>query len=100
MTFALAQRYPADFDGIVAIAPWVNPLEWARRSSATCRRSTQPATSAHPRDARRPTATGRILWKAAAAVLFDRLAGTPVVLGNPTVIRGVGVTLRYPVRKA
>jgi feruloyl esterase len=24
-----AQRYPADFDGIVAIAPWVNPLEWA-----------------------------------------------------------------------
>lgn len=33
--------------------------------------------------------------------LFDRLAGTPSVLGNPTVIRGVGVThLRYPVRKA
>jgi pimeloyl-ACP methyl ester carboxylesterase len=24
-----AQRYPADFDGIVAIAPWVSPLEWA-----------------------------------------------------------------------
>jgi hypothetical protein len=23
------QRYPADFDGIVAIAPWINPLEWA-----------------------------------------------------------------------
>ena len=33
--------------------------------------------------------------------LFDHLAGTPVVLGNPTVIAGVGVThLRYPVRKA
>ena len=33
--------------------------------------------------------------------LFDRLAGTPAVLGNPTVIQGVGVThLRYPVRKA
>ena len=33
--------------------------------------------------------------------LFDRLADTPVVLGNPTVIQGVGVThLRYPVRKA
>ena len=33
--------------------------------------------------------------------LFDRLAGTPNVLGNPTVIAGVGVThLRYPVRKA
>ena len=33
--------------------------------------------------------------------LFDRLAGTPVVLGNPTAIQGVGVThLRYPVRKA
>ena len=33
--------------------------------------------------------------------LFDRLAGTPVVLGNPTVMPGVGVThLRYPVRKA
>ena len=33
--------------------------------------------------------------------LFDRLAGGPVVLGNPTVIPGVGVThLRYPVRKA
>ena len=33
--------------------------------------------------------------------LFDRLVGTPVVLGNPTVIPGVGVThLRYPVRKA
>jgi dihydrofolate reductase len=33
--------------------------------------------------------------------LFDRLAGTPSVLGNPTVVAGVGVThLRYPVRKA
>jgi len=32
--------------------------------------------------------------------LFDRLTGTPVVLGNPTVIPGVGVThLRYPVLK-
>ena len=30
--------------------------------------------------------------------LFDRLASTPVVLGNPTVVAGVGVThLRYPV---
>jgi dihydrofolate reductase len=33
--------------------------------------------------------------------LFDRLDGTPAVLGNPTVVAGVGVThLRYPVRKA
>ena len=33
--------------------------------------------------------------------LFDHLAGTPALLGNPTVIAGVGVThLRYPVRKA
>jgi dihydrofolate reductase len=33
--------------------------------------------------------------------LFDRLADTPVVLGNPAVIHGVGVThLRYLVRKA
>ena len=32
--------------------------------------------------------------------LFDHLAGTPAVLGNPRVIPGVGVThLRYPVRK-
>ena len=32
--------------------------------------------------------------------LFDHLADTPAVLGNPTVIAGVGVThLRYPVRK-
>jgi dihydrofolate reductase len=32
--------------------------------------------------------------------LFDRLAGTPSVLGNPKVVQGVGVThLRYPVRK-
>ena len=32
---------------------------------------------------------------------FDHLAGTPAVLGNPTVIPGVGVThLRYPVRTA
>jgi dihydrofolate reductase len=31
--------------------------------------------------------------------LFDRLAGTPLVLGDPTVVHGVGVThLRYPVR--
>jgi len=31
--------------------------------------------------------------------LFDNLAKTPVVLGNPTVVAGVGVThLRYPVR--
>lgn len=30
--------------------------------------------------------------------LFDHLVGTPMVLGNPTVIHGVGVThLRYPV---
>ena len=33
--------------------------------------------------------------------LFDHLGGTPAVLGNPTVIAGVGVThLRYSVRKA
>lgn len=33
--------------------------------------------------------------------LFDRLEGTPVRLGDPTVIAGVGVThLRYPVRRA
>jgi dihydrofolate reductase len=33
--------------------------------------------------------------------LFDHLAGTPLVLGNPTVVPGVGVThLRYTVRKA
>jgi dihydrofolate reductase len=33
--------------------------------------------------------------------LFDRLAGTPSILGNPTVVKGVGVThLRYPVHKA
>ena len=33
--------------------------------------------------------------------LFEHLAGTPAVLGNPRVIQGVGVThLRYPVRKA
>jgi dihydrofolate reductase len=31
--------------------------------------------------------------------LFDHLADTPAVLGNPTVVSGVGVThLRYPVR--
>ena len=33
--------------------------------------------------------------------LFEHLAGTPAVLGNPTVVAGVGVThLRYPVHKA
>jgi len=33
--------------------------------------------------------------------LFDHLAGTPAVLGNPTVIAGAGVThLRYPVNQA
>ena len=33
--------------------------------------------------------------------LFDHLAATPAVLGNPTVIAGVGVThLRYPVRNS
>jgi dihydrofolate reductase len=33
--------------------------------------------------------------------LFDHLANTPVVLGNPTVVAGVGVThLRYPVRRS
>ena len=33
--------------------------------------------------------------------LFDHLAGTPALLGNPAVTPGVGVThLRYPVRKA
>jgi len=32
--------------------------------------------------------------------LFDHLAGAPAVLGNPTVISGVGVThLRFPVRR-
>lgn len=32
--------------------------------------------------------------------LFDHLAGTPAILGNPAVIAGVGVThLRYPVRQ-
>ena len=34
-------------------------------------------------------------------VVIMHLAGTPAVVGNPTVISGVGVThLRYPVRKA
>ena len=33
--------------------------------------------------------------------LFDRLAETPTVLGNPTVIQSVGVThMRYPVCEA
>src|SRR5436190_12031127 len=33
--------------------------------------------------------------------LFDHLARTPAVLGNPTAIQGVGVThLRYPVRNS
>jgi dihydrofolate reductase len=33
--------------------------------------------------------------------LFENLAVTPAVLGNPTVVAGAGVThLRYPVRKA
>jgi dihydrofolate reductase len=33
--------------------------------------------------------------------LFDRLEGTPALLGDPTVTQGVGVThLRYPVRRA
>jgi len=33
--------------------------------------------------------------------LFDHIVGTPVTLGNPTVVAGVGVThLRYPVRTA
>lgn len=33
--------------------------------------------------------------------LFDRLAGAPAILGNPTVVPGIGVThLRYPVRRA
>ena len=33
--------------------------------------------------------------------LFDHLAGTPAVLGNPSVVAGVGVThLRYSVRKS
>jgi dihydrofolate reductase len=32
--------------------------------------------------------------------LFDHLANTPVVLGDPTVVTGVGVThLRYPVQR-
>lgn len=32
--------------------------------------------------------------------LFDHLANTPIVLGNPTVVAGVGVThLRYPVTR-
>ena len=32
--------------------------------------------------------------------LFDHLAKTPIVLGNPTVVAGVGVThLRYPVQR-
>jgi hypothetical protein len=32
--------------------------------------------------------------------LFDGLANTPAVLGNPTVVAGEGVThLRYPVHR-
>ncbi|MDQ6603061.1 MAG: dihydrofolate reductase family protein [Chloroflexota bacterium] len=35
----------------------------------------------------------------AGVPLFDRLRNAPVLLGNPTVVAGVGVThLRYPVR--
>jgi dihydrofolate reductase len=38
------------------------------------------------------------VWLGAGVRLFDRLEDTPLVLGNPTVVTGVGVThLRYPV---
>lgn len=41
------------------------------------------------------------LFLGAGIPLFDGLTETPLTLGNPTVIPGVGVThLRYPVRKA
>lgn len=36
----------------------------------------------------------------AGVPLFDRVANAPIVLGDPTVVAGVGVThLRYPVRR-
>jgi hypothetical protein len=57
-----------------------------------------------PSGRRRPTRAARSGWDAAAMLLgagvrlFDHLANTPVVLGNPTVVTGAGVThLRYPV---
>ena len=46
------------------------------------------------------TVHGRSVAVVVSRELFDRLSGTPAVLGNPRVITGVGVThLRYPVRK-
>ncbi|MEO8634673.1 MAG: tannase/feruloyl esterase family alpha/beta hydrolase [Gemmatimonadales bacterium] len=42
-TLMEAQRFPADFDGIVAIASAYNFLAFTTRSCAICRRSTRPA---------------------------------------------------------
>ena len=65
------------------------------------------ATFVHPRKAHIDIRLDEISVDIAAVLLgsgvrlFDHLAGTPALLGNPTVMPGVGVThFRYPVRKA
>ena len=59
------------------------------------RRSSSPWT---PGCSTRSTSISLLLLGAGVR-LFDHLANTPVVLGNPTVVAGVGVAhLRYPVR--
>lgn len=75
-----AQRYPADFDGIVAIAPWVNPLEWA--GAAVRNLQAQYPTG----DLGAPAVTPAVLRLVAATVTetCDAIDGVPDgILENP-----------------
>ena len=65
--------------------------------AGSARRPNDPAVSGRGAARRDPRRSAAVLFGAGVR-LFDHLANTPVVLGDPTVIPGVGVThLRYPV---
>ena len=109
--FVLTHRHPRGLAATRLDRPLRDRRHRERRAPGQGRRRREvrggPRRRHHPAvpECRAPrrdlTSTSQRSFSAPEFRLFDRLAGTPTELDNPTVIAGVGVThLRYPVRKA
>ena len=79
-------------------APLHEPDRLPARSPWQCTALKRSSSAWTPGCSTRSTSILAAVLLGAGVRLFDHLANTPVVLGDPTVVTGVGVThLRYPV---